>query len=528
MGLILTLEEAQALPPGQMRDWAYNALDVTGTREVWDALDPRLDEQTRRTYAFERAVQAPALSMMRRGILIDVEKRKEIVKELRKELKAVEKQISKRPDVVRVWDRMEKETGNCRKATRKDGKHKWAKWEKGVSEVGRICVDCGKPRLKPKAFNAGSDHDKNHLFYELFGLPEMKNKKKIVSTDKETLKRLQATEKAKPYYDLIEDILKAQDLDKQIQYLSAKVGPDGRYYSTVNVGAAWTGRFSTSKSPFGMGGNIQNIAERARHIFMADPGMEMCYADLKTAESNVVAHLAQDEGYIEAHASGDVHTFVTRLLWPDLPWTGDLKKDKKIANQNPDWDLAPGHGFRFQAKRIQHGSNYGLTPFGIAMIAKIPLEEAKRAYHMYFAAFPRIKTWQQSVGTMVANQEPLINPLGRRVRLFGRPWDGHTLKQGLAFLPQSTVADIINMALWRIWRYMGDTVQMLAQVHDALLFQYPRGMMDTVLPQAMELMTIPVDINSRTLIIPTEAAVGLNWGKRHPEKNPFGMEEVNV
>lgn len=518
MAHILSIAEAQALPPGQLKDWAYNALDITGTREVLDALVPRLDDTTRRTYSFERAVQGPALTMMRRGIAINIEARKAAVKRLRKDLKAAVKTVAGLPQVKAVWDRYEKVTGACKKATRKDGKHKW---EKGIPDTpARKCVDCGHSRMKLTVFNPGSSHDKKHLFYDLLGVKPIKNKLGKVSADDDTLEKIGA--KHQEFLPITEAIREYQGVKKQLELLEAKLGPDNRWYSTFNVGAAWTGRFSSSKNPFGLGGNTQNIAERNRHIFMADPGFDLCYADLEQAESKTVAYLAGDEKYIEAHNLGDVHTYVTRLLWPELPWTGDLKQDKKIANTNPEWDLAPGHGYRFQAKRIQHGSNYGLSPFGIAMIAHIPVKEAQKAYEAYFNAFPFIKQWQHSIKALVTEGKPLYNPLGRRVRLFGRPWDPHTFKQGLAFIPQSTVADIINLALWQVWKHLDpEEAQLLAQVHDALLFQYRSGNVETV-RKVLDFMTLPIHINGRTMTIGTEAAIGRNWGKKSQE-NPYGL-----
>lgn len=228
-----------------------------------------------------------------------------------------------------------------------------------------------------------------------------------------------------------------------------------------------------------------------------------------------------------------MHTYVTRLVWPDLPWTGDLKRDKVIAKQNPEWDQAPGHDLRFQSKRIQHGSNFGLTPAGISMIAKIPMKAAAAAQRNYFRGFPNIPAWQDKVAGMVREQEPLVNPLGRKIRLFGRPWDGHTIKQGLAFLPQSTVADIINVGVWRIWNELDepgeDIVELLAQVHDAILFQYPIDR-DDLVKRAISLMKVPVPVvdifgKLRIAEVETEAAIGLNWGKQSKD-NPDGLVEV--
>jgi DNA polymerase I-like protein with 3'-5' exonuclease and polymerase domains len=209
-----------------------------------------------------------------------------------------------------------------------------------------------------------------------------------------------------------------------------------------------------------------------------------------------------------------------------------MSKDKKIAKQLPPWDPVEGHDWRFQAKRIQHGSNYGLSPYGIAMIAQIPLEQAKLAYERYMTEFDYIPAWHGWMRQQVREQRPLINPLGREVELVGRPWDDHTWRQGLAFLPQSTLADIEDLAMWRVWHDLElQGLQLLAQVHDAILFQYPRGELSLV-REALQRMRIPLPVTdfqgtTRMAVIGVEAAVGRNWGHKGPD-NPYGIDEAPV
>lgn len=522
MAKILTLEQAQKLPYGQMRDWAYNALDVTGTREIADVILPQLSETQMRTYEFDLGIQAPAMAMMLRGVKVDVEKRKEAVKELKKELKKDLKSIGLMHVVQDIWDGTELETGTCSKAPEhlKLRKHKWPR---GVPDEERSCERCGKPRIKKSIYNPNSADQNIHLFYDLFGIPPMKNKQRKVSVDKEILPRI--AKKYPQYKDLCDAILDVKDKKKQLGTLNAKLGPNNRFYSSFNVGAAWTDRFSSSKNPYGLGGNLQNVPPRHRNVFIADTGYDMAYIDLMQAESNVVAHISGDEAYIEAHNSGDVHTYATRLIWTHLPWTGDLKKDKVIAKTNPPWDQAPGHNYRFQAKRVQHGSNYGLTPYGISMIAKIPMAEAKKAYNSYFDAFPGIKDWHNKMKVKINNHEPIVNIFGDEIILLGRPWDGHTFKQGLAYIPQSSVAKLLNLAMWRVWNeHDPETMQLLAQVHDAILAQYPEGRLD-ILKKVIMLMEIPIPVNGRIMKIGVEAAYGKNWGKKS-ENNPNGLVEI--
>lgn len=514
--------DAVANSSGVVKDWAYNCGDVMGTLEIAETLLPRLGPEQSRTYAFHRALQAPAMSMMCKGVLVDGELANSRVKELRRDLKQIAREIDALPLMARVWDGSVKETGLCDENVGK--RHKWQKDVPDGPE--RLCEHCGRSRMKHDPFLPSSVKQKCHLFYDLLLVPPIYNKERKITTDGEALEKIgRRRPDLKPITDLID---KYQDTQKQVGFLSAPRTPDERYPSSFNVATAWTSRFSSSKNPFRQGGNLQNVAEKNRDIFVADPGYWLFYADLEQAESNVVAHLAGDEEYIAAHLVGDPHTFVARLVFPEFAWTGDLDKDKAIAkNTYMDWDKAPGHDIRFQSKRIQHGKNYGLTPPGIAMIAHIPQMAALRMSRRYDESFPGIRQWQRKEKMAIEAHEALVNPLGYRVKLFGRPQDPHTFKQGLSMKPQSTVAHLINIAMWQVDTHMQGRAVLLAQVHDALLGMV-RAFDNEALQQVKDLMTIPLDVEgadgkTRRMTLGVEIAVGLNWGKKSLT-NPQGIQ----
>jgi len=149
----------------------------------------------------------------------------------------------------------------------------------------------------------------------------------------------------------------------------------------------------------------------------------------------------------------------------------------------------------------------------------------------YFAAFPGIPAYQRWIIERISQKEPLVNPLGVEAKLFGRPDDTHTHNQGLAFMPQSMVGHIVAIATWRIFRELDPhSLLLLAQVHDAILFEFPIGSPD-IPRKAFELMRIPCEITdirgkTRTMVIEPEAAIGQNWGKRS-DTNPGGLVEVD-
>lgn len=527
MAIIIDERTAEGLT-GTRRFWTYCGFDSTVTREVFDTLNPQLDDVTRRLYRYSLGLQAPALAMGMRGIRVNLKNRDEAVVMLEADY------VNQARDCDAIlgarWDGTELNTGACPRPKRKDGRHSWPK---GVADSERRCECCGVARVVRAEFNPNSPPQADHALYEILGVPVQTNKTGERSTDEECLERVARKWPTKPGGRLAAGISEARGVRKQIGVLRSGVSEDGRMHFNIVVGGPWTGRFASQKNAFSEGTNIQNIAEKLRFIFEADPGQEMFYADLEQAESCCVAHLAGDEAYIQAHSGGDVHTAVSRLVWPELPWNGDLAKDKLIASTTyPDWD--PAHSYRDNCKRLQHGSNYLMTIFGVARIAHIPQAAARDFQERYFDKFRSIKPWHYAVIARQKEMGQLTTHAGRRFVFMGRPWDPHTHRQAVASEPQSMVADILNCALWEAFYDLDLTgrVQLLAQIHDAILGQYRRG--DKATPRKLlEMMRIPVHIIgidgvSRTMIIPVDMKVGLNWSKRNldPKKgrlNPDGL-----
>lgn len=505
-----------------MGHWAYNGYDEMVTREVFDTIEPRLDRTTRQTYEFEMATQAPAMAMMRRGVLVDDRARLRALDFLEKEFETSQANVNVLIPAG-MWDRQQLVTGRCT-----DGKNH--KWPKGVPDAERVCEKCGHSRMTHSPLNALSPDQVKELLYGKFKFTELYNKQGNVSVDDDTLGRI--VKKHPEVQKLVDAITETRGIRKQMGVMNSAVSIDGRMRSSFNVGAPETGRWSSSANGYGEGTNLQNITEKLRYIFIADPGMELFYADLEQAESKCVAYLAGDQNYIDAHNGGDVHTYAARLIWPKLPWTGDLKRDKALAEElHPDWD--PDHSYRYNAKRIQHGSNYGLTPFGLAMLAHIPVKAAEEAQASYFEGFPMIPRWQKAVVAELVATHTITTPLGRRRQFFGRHWDKHVQRQAIAQVPQSMVADILNLAIWRVWRELdtgpglppsvgdGNRCWLLAQIHDAILGEVRLGD-DATVARVLELMQIPVPINGRVMTIGVDVKRGQNWGHRTPD-NPNGV-----
>lgn len=273
--------------------------------------------------------------------------------------------------------------------------------------------------------------------------------------------------------------------------------------------------------------NAQNISPALRYVFVADPGMKMCVIDLEQVEARDVGFfcgcLFGDWRFLDACEGGDLHTANARLIWPELPWTGDITKDKIIAGGNFYRDFS----YRDMAKRGSHLSNYYGTAWTAARSLKVPIaimEEFQARYirggrvngQLVEPAYPCIPQWWRWTAEQLQTTNQLLTPFGRRRHFFGRPNDDTTLREAIAFLPQSTTADRMNLGLWRVWKNMPE-VQLLAQTYDSITFQYPEALdEDEIVSKALELIRVElVAPNGRSYVVPGEAKVGWNWGYQY-------------
>jgi DNA polymerase-1 len=303
--------------------------------------------------------------------------------------------------------------------------------------------------------------------------------------------------------------------------LNSKVDADGRFRTSFNVGATETGRWSSSKSVWGSGLNQQNVTPRVRRIFMADANHILVNVDLSQAESFVVAYKSKDPAYIAACESGDLHTTVARMMWPDkLPWTGELKADKKLAGQKFYREFS----YRDMAKRGGHGTNYRGSAFQMARHLKITERVMEDFQSLYFGTFPGISAWHDQVAQQIQTYGCIVTAFGRQRMFYGRLNDKETIKEAIAHEPQSTVADILNFGLLKIWHHLykkGYPVYPLANGYDSLLLLVERTPdLEHTCEQIKELIRTPIKIAGQTMTIPSELKVGMTWGEMFELDDP--------
>lgn len=475
--LLSGLAPNQRIVSAEVEYYIYNAMDCFTPIEIHAELVSQLDETSQMVYDFERGCQAAVLEMMLTGMKVDNFARYEMLDIYRKRLASLE--IKLNCMVEAVWD---------------------------------------------KPINYNSPAQLISFFYETMNIPKQyrydKGERKV-STNRDSLESVaELYIYARP---IIAMVLAMKDTNETIKVLTKGVDDDGYMRTSFNIGGTENGRYSSSTNVFGTGTNFQNITDDLRHIFVAEDGFRLAYIDQKQAESRDVAYLSGDKNYIKACESGDIHTYVARLVWPNLSWTGNLAQDRIIA----DKPFYRQFSYRDMAKRGGHAVNYYGKARTIAKHLKVPVELIEAFMEAYFFAFPGIRSWHKETAAWLSSGLPGITPMGHRRYFHGRRWDDATLREAIAYKPQSMTAYYNHIATNRIWqRFRIETyqpkIQLWNTVHDAQLIHYPEEMENELIPEIHKLLEIPVTINGTEITIPWDAAVGWNFGKRKDKKDNNG------
>ncbi len=308
-------------------------------------------------------------------------------------------------------------------------------------------------------------------------------------------------------------------------FIEADLDSDGRMRCSFSIAGPTTYRFSSSENAFGSGMNLQNIpvAEKAkikdkdyiklpniRKLFIPDEGYTFFDMDLDRADLQVVVWEAEDADLKKALRLGiDMHCFSA----VDIFNIKGIPHDE-LTESHPNYKehrARIGEANRGKAKAGVHATNYGVGDRKLAVALGITVHEASIFRARWFAAHPGVRKWHTRTEENVAKSGFVENKFGARLYNFGR----FQLPEFLAWLPQSTVAGVINRALVNIdnAEQRGETsTQLLIQVHDSLAGQFLSSRREEEVANLKRLAEVPIPYEE-PLIIP----VGINcsnasWG----------------
>lgn len=459
--------------------WIYNGLDCAVTYEILETLLPQQSTITAKTYALSKALQGPVLDMNSTGLLVDEPRRQQVITDYKEQIYTLTLQTNR---IIRE--------GIGWQFTPSPGrKYQWP-----------------------------SDEQLKVLFYDEMKIPEIKKRSKTgshVTVDRDALEQLEHYFYAEP---IIGHILLLRDLAKKVSFLNTAIDSDGRLRTSFNIAGTRTGRFASSFSDFGTGTNLQNVENKLRAVFIPDPGYKFGNIDLEQSDSRAVGaihwNLFRDSRYLDACESGDLHTTVARDGFPQLGWTGDLSIDRAIANGKFYREFS----YRDASKKLGHGTNYRGKPEELHRQTKILLNNIVAFQQGYLKRFPAFSLWWEWVERQVRDVHRIITLLDRQRYFLGDWKDPETIRQAVAYEPQSVTADAINRGILRLWR--ANIVQLLVQVHDSILFQFPEDREAEIIPKAVALIEeTHILKEGRPFKIPAEAKTGYNWSDDKDDPN---------
>lgn len=473
---------------------AYNILDAAVTAQLVPAISSRMNENHRLTYRREMRLLSLCLEMSLKGFPIDQFCLAELLYQLEKDEKRA------------LW------------------------------VLHQFCEAVGFRPVNPR-----SRKDVPELLYDHLGLPpiynfDRKTKERKLTVDEKALDKLRGNYPISVPF--INAILAYREAAKMGSVFKRGLEPFSyNLRGHFSPSGTETGRLASQQNPYGRGTNLQNLTDRVRQAVTAPDGYAILNLDLKTAESIAVGFESGCVAYIDACLSGDVHTASCRLVWTDMPWTGDIKQDKKLAGQRAYRMFS----YRDLMKKGGHATNYyGKPPTlqKVAFLGQATLAFVEEFQAKYFAAFPEIQEWHLATIAKIQRDGILITPFGRERRFWGRPDDAATHRKAIAFKPQSVVADAMNEGLIQVqeWllkccreakTYLGrngrllpfrpNVVDLRAQVHDAGVFLVPIDGLDEIAAEVQERLAYPVDYGSLgVMTIPSDMSVGKHWNK-YPE-----------
>jgi len=340
--------------------------------------------------------------------------------------------------------------------------------------------------------NINSPLQLSDLLFKELGLPRTRRTKTGYSTDASSLEIL------KGFHPVVDKILEYRQISKlkstYVDALPEMINPNtGRVHTSYNQTGSATGRMSSSDP------NLQNIPIRTelgrqvRKAFVAEdaPNWLLFSADYSQIELRVLAHLSQDAGLLDAFRRGeDIHSSTASLMF-EVP----------IGQVTPD--------MRRIAKILNFGVIYGISPHGIAQQTEFSREEGARFIESYFAKYPGINEYMDTVKAKARGTQYVETLMHRRRFVPEINSPNFNVRSGaeraaINMPVQGTAADIMKLAMIRVQNRLEREnlrSKMLLQVHDELVFEVPQDELEAVkelvfdeMPAAMEMdVTLKVD-----------------------------------
>lgn len=484
----------------------YCARDVDVTLQVYKALLPLC--QSAGLMDIYRYVQVPMAKICQllkeTGIKRDPTRLKEVRERLQREIAEMEVKL---PDELKGFDEPHRKRILAPEGT--------------LNEKGKSVKYIYEPTFK-RVSPWKSDKQKKDYLYKKLGLPEqLQYKTNKVTVDKDALEKLQKklfnpkSDIHNPELGKMVSALREINLKATLLANFFKADAEGAsaiIHPNFNLHGTDTGRLSSS----GEAGNLQNQPEEARYMFVArHPGWKIISIDWSGGENRLVAHLAQDKfrlANFERDPKWSEHKYLASIF-SGIAYEEVVKEKEKSSPYAV-------------AKAICHGSDRMLGAQKIANKNDLDFYTVRDKQAIWKKEIHKTVAWQKRVIEIVKKQGWLANPFGRR----GFFYTDSAATQGVSFLPQSTLVDIMFRAMigllyerinWpvnlvekviKLHRPLPQPALLTLTVHDEFVTEAPAEMVPEVVETMKAVMEQPwAELDGFHL--PVTVSVGDSWGE---------------
>ncbi len=346
-------------------------------------------------------------------------------------------------------------------------------------------------------FNISSPSQLADILFEKLGLPSagVKKGKTGFSTAASELDKLRGQH---PIIDLITKYREFSKLkNTYVDPLPELVDEESKLHTTFSTWVAPTGRLS-SHDP-----NLQNIPIRSevgkeiRKAFVPAKGNVFISADYSQFELRLAAVLAGDDELIEAFNDGlDIHTRTAAQVYGIA--MEDVTKDQ-----------------RRDAKVINFGILYGMSPHGLSVATGMSQIEAKKFIDKYFELRQPLLAYIEETRVMAAERGFVETMFGRRrptpdVKSSNFVAREAAYRAAINHPIQGTEADLMKLAMIELDKKLDDDCKQLLQIHDSIMVEAPERKAEKVgalMKAVMEsVYKLPVNLD-------VDVDIGKNWGE---------------
>jgi uracil-DNA glycosylase family 4 len=451
----------------------YNAADCANTFAIAEVLEKELKKTGNwDTFQFEMKEIPVSLMMQLQGLYVDKGKQKELIKEAEIKRDEAKKQLHS---------------------------------------------------IFGKDINYDSPKQLQQLLYIDMGLPVQYKRRKsaseprTITADANALRKLARIASDNPVFNLILDYKKNNKLITG--FLDVTLSSSDRVHTSYNITGSSTddegrksfGRWSSSSSiilPYGSG-NLQNIPSQARKMYTARDGFTIIQADYVQAEAVVVFYLTNNQKYKKLQKDSFGLRGKDRIPY-------DIHIHTAVDLFGVSFDLVT-EAQRKVGKTVRHAVHYNAGPNVVANSLGCSLKAAKLLIDLFNAKDPLLRIWHTGIQEKLRQNRILTNCLGRKHRFLGR-WGDELFRSAYSYIPQSTVGDLLNLSLVKIYDELGNDVEILLQLHDALYIQVPDMDVEGYIMELYKRMIRPIEVNKDVMTIDVDFKTGKDWGTLVPWK----------